>query len=149
LCVDAIQGLAQRKRQNGVVGGEHGHGGPEHAGLQSREQPGDLPGVGRDEVAIGSWWTVDLSPSAAAAASRGHLVGSVLGQRHAQQIRHLLPEIAIAKAINEVMKHSERQQQRHHPRLAELQPRRLLAVFGDGRLHHALDAVARSGHCCG
>ena len=61
---------------------------------------------------------------------------------HAQQIGHLLPEIAVAKAIDEVLKQRQRQQQRHHPRLAELQSRRLFAVFGHGRLHHPLDAVA-------
>jgi hypothetical protein len=40
----------------------------------------------------------------------GHLVGRVLGQRHAQQIRHLLSEIVIAEAIDQVVKHGERQQ---------------------------------------
>ena len=54
----------------------------------------------------------------------------------------MLPEIAIVKAIDQVLKQRQRQQQRHHPGLAELQSRRLFAVFGDGRLHHSLDAVA-------
>ncbi len=69
-------------------------------------------------------------------------MGCVFGQRHSQQIRYLFPEIVITKAIDEVMKHRERQQQRHHSRLAQLQSRRLFAVFGHGRLHHSLDAVA-------
>jgi hypothetical protein len=38
-------------------------------------------------------------------------VGSVIGQRHAQQIRYLLPEVVIAKAIDEVLKQRERQKQ--------------------------------------
>jgi hypothetical protein len=29
----------------------------------------------------------------------GHLVGSVIGQRHAQQIRYLLPEIVVVKPL--------------------------------------------------
>jgi hypothetical protein len=37
----------------------------------------------------------------------GHLVGRVLGQRHAQQIRHLLAEIVIPEAIDQVLKHGE------------------------------------------
>ncbi len=69
-------------------------------GLHPRKQAGDLPTVGSDELAMGFGWTVDqtLQPEAQVA---GHLVGSVLGQRHAQQIR----------------------QQRHHP-TAWSQPRR-------------------------
>jgi hypothetical protein len=41
-----------------------------------------------------------------------------------------------------VLEQGQRQQQRHDARLAEPQRRRLLTVFGDGRLHHPLDAVA-------
>jgi hypothetical protein len=42
------------------------------------------------------------------------------------------------------MKHRQRQQQRHHPWLAELQSRRLFAVFGHGRLHHPSPEQART-----
>src|SRR3954465_4560024 len=41
-----------------------------------------------------------------------------------------------------MVKQSECQKQRHHSRLSELQSRCFFAVFGDGGLHHALDAVA-------
>jgi hypothetical protein len=68
-------------------------------------------------------------------------MGSILGQRHPQQIRHVLAEVAVAKAVNQMLKQCQRQQQRHHPRLAELQSWRFFAV-GHGRLHHSLDAVA-------
>src|SRR5207249_4133081 len=46
------------------------------------------------------------------------------------------------KTVNQVLKQSQRHKQRHYSRLAELQSRRFLTVCGDGRLHHALDAVA-------
>ena len=46
------------------------------------------------------------------------------------------------KTIDKVMKERERQKQGHHSGLAELQSRHFLTVVGDGRLHHALDAVA-------
>ena len=101
----------------------------------SREnKTGNLPTVGRDEVAIGFGRTIDQALQPEPSQVIGHLVGSVLGQRYAQQIRDLLPEIAIAKAVDEMMKHGERQQQRHRPRLAELQSRCLLAAFSDGSL---------------
>lgn len=29
MCVNAVQGLTKRKREDHIVGGEHGHGGPE------------------------------------------------------------------------------------------------------------------------
>jgi len=38
----------------------------------------------------------------------------------------VLPKIVVAETIDEVLKQRECQQQRHHPRLAELQTRRLL-----------------------
>ena len=34
-------------------------------------------------------------------------MGCILRQRYAQQIRHLLPEIAISKAVDEMVKHGE------------------------------------------
>src|ERR1019366_8726689 len=66
LRVDAVQRLPKRKRSNGIVGGEHRHGGPEHSGIQSREQAGNLPAIRGDEVTIGFRWTVDqtLQPEA-------------------------------------------------------------------------------------
>ncbi len=70
-------------------------------GLHPRKQAGDLPTVGSDELAMGFGWTVDQTLQPEASQVVGHLVGSVLGQRHAQQIR----------------------QQRHHP-TAWSQPRR-------------------------
>ena len=54
----------------------------------------------------------------------------------------MLPQIAIAEAVDQVLEQGQRQEQRHDSGLAELQSRRLLTVFGDGRLHHTLDAVA-------
>ena len=69
-------------------------------------------------------------------------MGSVIGQRNAQQIRYVLPKIVVAETIDEVLKQRKCEQERHHSRLAELQPRRLFAVFGHGGLHHPLDAVA-------
>jgi hypothetical protein len=51
-------------------------------------------------------------------------------------------QVAIVETVDEVLKQSQRQKQRHHSGLAELQCRRFLTVLGDGRLHHALDAVA-------
>ena len=54
----------------------------------------------------------------------------------------MLPQPPVVKAVNQVLEQCQRQKQRHDPRLPELQPWRLLAVFIDGRLHHSLDAVA-------
>src|SRR5215469_5377307 len=40
------------------------------------------------------------------------------------------------------MEHGQRHQKGHDPWVAEFQPRRFFTVFGLGRLHHTLDAVA-------
>lgn len=45
LRIHAIQRGAERKRQDGVIPGEHRHGGPEDPRLQTREQTRDLPAV--------------------------------------------------------------------------------------------------------
>ena len=52
LRVDAIERRAERERENRIVAGEHGDGGTEHSGLQSREQAGDLSAIRRQEVTM-------------------------------------------------------------------------------------------------
>ena len=52
LVVHTIEGSAQRERQDGVVVGEHGDGGPEYTGFKAREQARDFPAIRRDEVPI-------------------------------------------------------------------------------------------------
>jgi len=69
----------------------------------AREQPGDLPAVRGDEVAIGFGWTVNQALQAESPQVIRHLVGSVIGQRNAQQIRYVLPEIVVAETIDEVL----------------------------------------------
>jgi len=59
-----------------------------------------------------------------------------------EQVGHQLPQIAIVEAIDQVLEQGQGQEQGHDPGLAELQCRRLFTVLGDGRLQHALDAVA-------
>ena len=46
LSIDAVERSPERKWQDGVVGGEHGDGGSEDAGLKTREEAGDFPAIG-------------------------------------------------------------------------------------------------------
>src|SRR2546425_5956728 len=48
----------------------------------------------------------------------------------------------MVEAVDQVLKQGQGQKQGHAASLAELPCRRLLTAFGDGRLQHALDAVA-------
>ena len=57
--IDTIQRLAERKGQNGIIGGEHRHRGTEDPRFQPREEARHLPAVRRDEVTIGPWWPKD------------------------------------------------------------------------------------------
>ena len=89
LCIDAIQGLAKGKRQNGGIAGEHGHRRAENSRLQSGEQPRDFPAVGSHEVSVGSWWAVDQAFKPQPAKVECHLVGSLVRHGHSQQIGYL------------------------------------------------------------
>ena len=142
LRVHAIQGSAERERQDGVVAGEHRHGGSEDPRLQTRKQAGDLPSVGCDEITVGAGWAENQAFETQAAQIVGHLVACVFAIGNAEQIGHQDPQIAIVEAVDQVLEQRQCQEQRHDSGLAELQCRRLLTVFGNGRLHHALDAVA-------
>ena len=53
----------------------------------------DFPAIRGDEVAIGFGWSVNQAFQPESPQGVDHLVGRVIGQRHAQQIRYLLPEI--------------------------------------------------------
>jgi hypothetical protein len=46
------------------------------------------------------------------------------------------------ESVDQVLEQGQSEEQSHHPGLTKLQCRRFLTVFGDGRLHHSLDAVA-------
>jgi len=59
LSIGVIESPPQGKRENGVVAGEHGHGGAKYAGIEEGEQAGDLPAVRGDEVTMGARWAVD------------------------------------------------------------------------------------------
>src|SRR5437899_7655916 len=48
----------------------------------------------------------------------------------------------MVEAVDQVLQQGQGQKQGHAASLAELPCRRLLTAFGDGRLQHALDAVA-------
>src|SRR5207245_3621226 len=50
-------------------------------------------------------------------------------------------QFSVAHALNDASKLAKHQHQRHHPRVAKLQSRRSLTVFGHGRLQHTLDAA--------
>jgi hypothetical protein len=142
LVVDPIEGSTQRKGQDGVVAREHSDGGPEYAGFEAREQPGDFPAIGRDEVAVGARRAEDHAFERKAAQIVSHLAGGVFACGDAEQIGDKLPQVAIVESVDQVLEQSKGEEQSHHPGLAKLQCRRFFTVVGDGRLHHSLDAVA-------
>ena len=72
----------------------------------------------------------------------GQVAGRVLLSGDIEQIGNYAPEIAVVEAIDKMLEQRQHQQERHDTRVAELQRRRFFTVFGDGRLHHPLDAVA-------
>ncbi len=55
---------------------------------------------------------------------------------------HQLSEVAIVESVDQVLKQGAGQKQGHYTALPKLQCRRFLTVFGYGRVHHSLDAVA-------
>jgi hypothetical protein len=95
-----------------------------------------------DEVAVGAGWPENETFEAQAAQVVGHVSAGVIAAGDAKQVGNQDPQVAIMEAIDQVLKQGQCQEQGHDSGLAELQCRRLLTVFGNGRLHHALDAVA-------
>src|SRR5216684_2922304 len=87
------------------------------------EKPCDLPAVRGNKVAVGSGWPVDQAFEPEPPQVVGHLVGCVLRYTHTQQVGHVLAQIVIAKAVNQMVEQRERQKQCHHARLSELQAR--------------------------
>src|SRR2546427_7626932 len=67
--------------------------------------------------------------------------GAVLLHTQPQEGGDLPAKFSVAHALNDASKLAKHQHQRHHPRVAKLQSRRSLTVFGHGRLHHTLDAA--------
>ena len=98
--------------------------------------------MGREEVTVG-FGRPEYEPFQAQPAQIiGHLAGGVLLAGDSEQRNNVLTEIAVVKAVDEMLKQRQRYQQSHHAGLAEFQCRRFLTILGDGGLHHALDAVA-------
>ena len=56
---DLDERSAEGERQYRIGSGEYGDGRPKNASLQTREQTGDLPALGRDEIAIGTRWPIN------------------------------------------------------------------------------------------
>ena len=142
LRVYAIQRGAERKRQDGVIAGKHRDGGSEDPRLQAREQPRDLPAVGCDEITVGAGWPENETFEPQAAQVVCHLSAGVIADGDAKQVGNQDPQVAIMEAVNQMLKQGQSQEQGHDSRLTELQGRHLLTAFGNGRLHHTLDAVS-------
>lgn len=107
LVVDAIEGCSKRERQDGVVAGEHRDGGPEYAGFEAREQPGDFPAVWRDEVAIGARRPEDHAFEPKTAQIVSHLAGGVFARRDTRQIGDEMPQVAIMESVDQVLEQGE------------------------------------------
>src|SRR5438270_9146767 len=83
------------------------------------------------------WFSVDGRSSLSGVVAADHTSSGrrVLGHTHSQQVGHLSPEVVVPKAVDELMKQSESQQERHNARgWPKFQSRRFLAVLGHGRL---------------
>jgi hypothetical protein len=76
----------ERERQDGVVSGEHGDGGLKNPCFQTREQAGDLPAVGCDEVTVAAGWAKDEALESEPAQIVGHLRSGVFADRNAEQV---------------------------------------------------------------
>ena len=78
LRIDPVERCAEWERQDGVVAGKHGDSGSKDPSLQSREQPGDFPTVGCDEIAVGTRWPEDQTFESQSPQVIAHLAGGVL-----------------------------------------------------------------------
>jgi hypothetical protein len=142
LRVYPVKRRTEWERQDGIVAGKHGDSGSKDPSLQSREQPGNFPAIGCDEIAVGARRAEDQTLESQSPQVIAHLAGGVLADGNAEQIGDLFPQAAIVETVDQVLKQGQGQKQGHDSGLTELQCRRLLTIFVDGRLHHALDAVA-------
>lgn len=73
----------------------------------------------------------------------GQLTRRVVVSIHSQQVSHQRTQGTMCQAVGCVHKRGERGEQGHAPGLAKAQPRRSLAVRGDGGLHYPLDVLLR------
>ena len=79
LGIHTVERCTERERQDGVVAGKHGDSGSKDPSLQSREQPGDFPALGRDEIAVGARWPEDQTLESQSPQVIAHLIWWCIG----------------------------------------------------------------------
>ena len=84
LRIDPVERCAEWERQDGVVAGKHSDSGSKDASLQPREQPGNFPAVGCNEITVGVRRPVDQTLEPQSPQVIAHLAGGVLADGHAE-----------------------------------------------------------------
>ena len=114
-----MQCCPQRWRKSDDVISESGQSGAEDTGFETSEQPADLPSVRGEEVSVCALLPVDDPFAQQPSQIIGHLIQRVVLRSGAQQGCHVLPQIAIAEAVDQVLEQSEGDKQSHDSRVAE------------------------------